>query len=202
MSSPTAVIAVLAAALAVSGIARAGGAGTGTGTGLGAGDNVPAKLALLVMLKVLTYDKNLAARGEGDFVVYVATEAGQDEARREVELAANDLAGASLRARPVKFVYGEIGDAAALKRQLESRKAQAVLLLPGVTPDGVRTVQRVAAETRVYTLSLDPRLVEKSLALGVANEAGRPRIVLNLEAAKQVNASFEPAILKLARIFH
>lgn len=185
---------LLCVALVASGGARA------SGVGMGSGEPVPAKLALLVMLKVLTYDKNLAARGEGDFVVYVAVEPGQEPARREVEQAAAELRGAALRARPVKFVYGEVGTAEALGKQLQAHRAQALLVLQGLSAPGLAAVTRVAGESRVYTLSLDPLLVERSVAVGVTNDAGRPKILLNLSAARLMNATFEPAVLKLARI--
>ena len=50
------------------------------------------------------------------------------------------------------------------------------------------------------SLALDPELAETHLALGVVNKEGRPQIVINLGAAKDVNATFEPAVLKLARV--
>ncbi|MDQ3264637.1 MAG: YfiR/HmsC family protein [Myxococcota bacterium] len=167
---------------------------------LGQDEPVPPKLALLVMLKVLTYDKNLAARGEGDFVVLVATEAGQEAARREALTATEELRGATLRTRAVRFRFVAFSSEATLRQAVIDHKAEAVLLLPGLTAAGLETAASVAGSLQLYTLSLDPSFVEQSLAVGVTNHAGRPQIVLNLAAARLANASFEPAVLKLARI--
>lgn len=167
---------------------------------LGQDEKVPPKLALLVMLKVLTYDKNLAARGEGDFVVLVAHEAGQDAARREALTATEELRGATLRTRTVRFRFVAFSNEASLRAAVTEHKAEALLLLPGLSSEGLATAASVAGSLRLYSLSLDPSFVERSLAVGVTNHAGRPQIVLNLGAARLANASFEPAVLKLARI--
>lgn len=192
--SSTAIAWLLCLALTGSGVARA------AGSGAGADEPVPAKLALLVMLKVLTYDRNLAARGEGDFVVYVAVEPGQESARKELERAVEELRGAALRARPVRFVYGPVGTAEELGKQLVAHQAQAVLALAGLSDAGLAALAQAAGELKLYTLSLDPSLVERSVAVGVTNDGGRPKILLNLSASRRMNATFEPAVLKLARI--
>jgi hypothetical protein len=161
---------------------------------------VPAKLAVLVMLKVLTYDKNLAARGDGDFVILVAYEPGQAGARSEVEAMAVELKGALLQSRAVRFEYAEFQNEAALKKAVADRGAKALLLLPGLSANGLTAASSVSIQSQIYSLSLDPALVEKTVAVGVANKDGRPQIVLNLAAARRVNAAFEPSVLKLAKL--
>lgn len=161
---------------------------------------VPPKLALMVMLKVLTYDRNLPNRGGGDFVVVIATEPAQEAGRREVEVAIKELRNAALRARPVRFVFASIEPGENLRRQLSDSKAQALLLLRGASPQGVELAARAGVDAQAYLLSLDPALVERTVAVGVANEGGRPKILINLTAARLVNAVFEPAVLKHARI--
>jgi hypothetical protein len=53
----------------------------------------------------------------------------------------------------------------------------------------------------LYTLALDAALVEqKSALIAVSTHEGRPQIVLNVDAARGLNASFDNAVLRLARL--
>ena len=76
----------------------------------------------------------------------------------------------------------------------------AVLLIPGLSDAGITQAAQVTSAAQIYCLTLDPAHVEKGAAVGVTRKDARAQVVLNLGAARQVNAMFEPAVLKLARI--
>lgn len=163
-------------------------------------ERVPPPLALRVLLRVLTYDKNLSSHGQGDFVVLIAHERGQEAALAEATAAASSMKGMLLAKRPLRFAEVELRDASTLAEAAARASADALLLLPGLSRSGEDAAASVAKSTGCYTLSLDPRLVERSFALGVSYRDGRPQIVLNIAAAKRANADFDISILKLARI--
>jgi len=163
-------------------------------------DRVPTPLALQVMLRVLAYDRNFDTHGTGDFVIIVAVEPRQGEAKTEAMPAMKALEGAAIHGRQIRFVTAELHGEQSLRESVQKQGASALLLLPGLSHEGLNAAAAVARAHRLYTLSLDPALVEQSLALGIANKDGRPQIVLNLAAAKDANAEFDVAVLKLARL--
>jgi hypothetical protein len=164
------------------------------------GDMPDPKVAMPILLKVLTYDQHFDTRGTGDFVVLVASEPGQAAAREQILGVLKGLSVSSIKNRPLKFVAAEFKDEASLSAEIAKAKAQAVLAVPGISANGVVQISEVAQDNQVYTLALDSTMVEKALAVGVTNNGGRPQIVINEKASKQVGVKFETSVLKLAKV--
>jgi hypothetical protein len=163
--------------------------------------NVDPLTALPILLRVLTYDRNFRSRGAGEFVVLVPGEAGKEASRDDVLVAVKTLGLNTIHNRPLKFVSADFKDAAALDDAVQKSRAQAILAVPGLVPATVKAISEVAQTNQIYTLALDFKFVETSLALGVApKDDGKPQIVINLVAAKAVGAVFENSVLKLARL--
>lgn len=163
-------------------------------------ERVPAELALRVMLRVLAYDKNLPGKDAGDFVILVAHEPGQGSALKETQAAATKLKGLALRNRNLRFEFVEFTSEGALTAAVAKSPPSALLVLPGLSVAGQTSAAVVSKQRRIFALTLDPAYVQKALTLGVANNDGRPQIVLNTTAAKHANADFDLAVLKLARV--
>jgi hypothetical protein len=156
--------------------------------------DVPHSLALMVMLKVLTYDATFSSRGAGDFVVLVPFGAG-DEAKAA---AAVDIAsGMELRTingRTLKFIAVPAAELAG------GAKASAVLLHSGMPLAAARDAVAAAGRSRLYSLAFDEALVRDAAAmLSVASNAGRPQVVLHIGTARAIGAEFGPSVLKVAR---
>lgn len=165
-----------------------------------AAEPVPTKLAMQVMLKVLTYDRHFAEHGNGPFTVLLAYEPGQQADAEHTLASLRELNGSRILGRELKFVAESFHTEAQLREHVTRHAANALLATSGLSKPGLGTISAVARDRQLYTLSLDPALVEDSLALSVDNLNGRPQIVLNLAASKSANASFEPTVLKLAKL--
>jgi hypothetical protein len=167
-----------------------------------AGDEaVPPKLALSLMVKVLMYDRNFVPRGAGEFVLALVHEPGQ-----KAELAAaldgvEEVRAMQFKGRPLKFVTVELRTPGSFRQAVARANASALVLVAGLSPGAVEAVVQAANEDKLYTLALDPRLVERWAAISIANENGRPRILLNRDALVRMNAAFELALLKIAKIY-
>ncbi len=158
------------------------------------------KVALPILLKVITYDRNFAARGSGEFLVLVVSEPAQAPAREEVLSLLRTLKLTTVQSRPLRFASAEFKDEASLAARLNGARPAAILAAPGISAPGVQLLADAARKLQLYSLALDVSMVERSLALGVVAREGKPQIVINLTAAKAVGASFESAVLKFARL--
>lgn len=161
---------------------------------------VPPKLALQVILKVLTYDRTFPTRGSGEFVVLVPHDASQAGEAAAIDGVLGELKDAVLLGRKLRFAQVEVGPHAPLKDAILREHASAVLLLTGSGELLTGSAVEAARALHLYPLSLAPELVEKAAAVGVANHEGRPQILLNLELAKEIGAEFEPSVLRLAKV--
>ncbi|MBL8958100.1 MAG: hypothetical protein JNK82_45430 [Myxococcaceae bacterium] len=161
-----------------------------------AAEEVPPKLALMVMLKVATYDAHFAERGSGDFVVLVPYAKGGEDKAAELVGVAKGLELKSINERPLKFVAvasGELGG---------GTRASAVLLHAGFPEDVAREVLGAATKARLYSLALDEALVKQGAMLSVGSNAGRPQVVLNVTTARVIGAEMGPSVLKVAKTYH
>ncbi|MBI3184243.1 MAG: DUF4154 domain-containing protein [Myxococcales bacterium] len=158
------------------------------------------KIAMPILLKVLTYDVNFEARGRGEFVVLVASENGQQAEREKLLGVLTGLSVATIKNRPLKFVGTEFRDEGSLQSEIDRHKASAVLAVPGLSEKALNAVSEVSQDNQIYTLSLDRSMVEKALAVGVTQAGGRPQILINEKASRAVGAKFESAVLKLAKV--
>jgi hypothetical protein len=158
------------------------------------------KVAVPILLKVITYDKAFSGRGAGDFVLLVVSEPGQANTREEVLTTLRTLKLSAVQNRPLRFVTAEFKDESSLAAKLDAVKPSALLAIPGISSPGVQLISEAAQKRQIYSLALDASMVERNLALGVVAREGKPQIVINVAAAKAVGANFETAVLKIAKM--
>lgn len=165
-----------------------------------ADDSVPAELALKVMLKVLTYDGAFATHGGGDFVIAVAYPEGEDGARDTAMNAAGQLSEKTIQGRTIRFVPLSFTTAASLLEQAKKAEVNAFIAPGGLRRSEYAAIAQTATTLKAYGLSLVPEGAEAGLVLGVANNNGRPQVLLNREASQAIGANWPPAVLKLAKL--
>jgi TonB family protein len=158
------------------------------------------KIALPILLKVLTYDSSFAQRAGKQFVVLIPSTAAQSSSRAEMQERVKGLGLDAIQNRPLVFVGADFTDALSLKARLADAKAGAILALPDSGAAEVAMIAEAAQSAHVYALALDARMVEKGLQLAVAIKDGKPQVVINTQAAVAIGAKFDASILKLARL--
>jgi hypothetical protein len=157
-------------------------------------DAVPPSLALMVMLKVLTYDSGFPARGGGTFVVVVPYAPAEQGSADEAVSVASHVDLHSINDRRLKFVAVPLAN-------LGETKASAVLLPVGLSTASAKEALQVAARAKLYTLAFDESLVRAGAMLGVTVNAGKPQVVVNVSAARASAVDFSASVLKVAKTY-
>ena len=155
-------------------------------------DDVPPALALTVMLKVITYDAAFAARGGGDFVVLVPYGPKEDADAKDAIEAGEALEQKAIVGRTIRYTAVPLAELAA-----RAASASAILVHRHTSAAQAKTI--AAAAGRLYTLALDPALVDDSILLGVGSASGRPQVAINVRVAREAGVEFAPTVLKIAR---
>jgi hypothetical protein len=163
---------------------------------------VPVEVQVPLFLKILTFDRNLLRQRHGELVVgilyqsrYRTSADVADAVRHAVEGSAERPAGVA-RLRAVELDLDRIPDLEQALRQ-DSVSVLYVSPLRAVELDRVTTVTRPG---RITSLTAVPSYVEDGVAVGLDLQGDRPRIVVNLGAAKAEGADFGAQLLKLARV--
>lgn len=156
--------------------------------------DVPVELQVPLFLKVLTFDRRMTARAPDTVVVAVVFQKGNRvsvTAKDEVLRALRGIASATIRPMLIDLDEQVLGVA------LDSASASLVY----VTPLRAVDLANVAAATRsarVTSVTGVPRYVEGGLAVGVRLQGERPKLLINLRAARAEGADFSAELLKLA----
>lgn len=158
---------------------------------------VPLDVQLPAFLKALSFDRNLpsseGALGIG--IVFDPSDLASANAKDRLLQIHRELTRLRVKGREVRLVpiayesEGTLGEAG-IK----------VLILAPLSPARLGSVVREASSSDFLTLATDASYVERGVALGMEMEGGRPRFVVNLDAALSGGASFEASFLNLCRI--
>ncbi len=164
---------------------------------------IPPKKMVTVLLKVLAMDQALTIRGEGDMVVVVPFEKGQEPARDALmEIARAVEKELTFKKRAIRFVPVPLKAAPAFKEALEKESATTVLVPTGTSKAGLEVITQVAKEEKLHTLAMDARLVEDWLTVGLIPDENKMKVVLNANCVRAAGGYFEVALLKVAKIYH
>jgi YfiR/HmsC-like len=163
---------------------------------------VPVQVHVPLLVKILSFDRNLTAR-IGERVVlgvlyqrHYRTSANiADEVRRAAaELETTDTGGFTVH--PVAIDL----DATQDLRAALARHQVTVLYVSPLRAVDLATVIAATRPGSVTTLTGVPEYVETGLAVGIDLRGGRPEIVVNLPASRAEGADLNAQLLKLARV--
>jgi hypothetical protein len=162
--------------------------------------DVPPALQASLMLKVITFDRLLAARAENEVAVGIAYQSGNRASLLVKDQVAAALKNARVAApdRPVRVVLIDLD-----KESIATALGREDLYLLYVAPLRAVDIGELAAATRkaqVTTFTGNGEYVSQGLAVGVRLEGDRPRLLVNVQQAKLEGADFSAELLKLAKV--
>ncbi len=157
---------------------------------------VPENLQAAIFFKVLAYDYNIQTKAGNAVTIAVVTDgktAGRQAAILEGfnKLKGQQLNGKSINIAAVKVSGANLGEAAA---------ADIIYLPDGAEDNTVNAVLKAAEKDKHATLGGSEALVAKGCAIGLAVEAGKPKIVINLKASQAQGMNLSSKVLRLAKV--
>ena len=164
------------------------------------GMDVPASIQIPLLYKILTFDRNFAAREGDELVIGILYQEGFRSsvvARQEVEDAMRSAGTVgSRKVRSVAIEQGATPDIAAALRQ-DGITVLYVTPLRGVS---LTPILRAARAARVMTFTGVPPYVERGVAVGIGLEQERAMILVNLTAAKAEGSDYNAQLLRVAKV--
>jgi hypothetical protein len=162
---------------------------------------VPFDVQVPLVLKALTYDRNLKTRA-GDHVriaVITPAKAGREVAEDFLS-SISQLPDRTVNGLPVTFREVAVTDESGLDQALRTGRWAVAYVLPGFRADELALVKRVCASRQILAVAAEVDDVERGMAFGVGAASGKPQIVVNLPSAKASGTDFDLALLRLARV--
>ncbi len=162
---------------------------------------VPVDLQYSLLMKILTFDRNLKDRMGEEIVVGIIYQKNFREssnAKDEFAKAMDESPIKKIEDIPIHQVPVNLNDT-----DLDSAVSQIKIDILYITP--LRTVKleditKVSRTKQLTTLTGVPDYVESGLAVGIGTKGGKPLIIINLPTAKKEGTDFSSQLLHLAKV--
>lgn len=144
-----------------------------------AANDVPADLQVALLSKLVFFYKNVRTDGGGISIYVLGDQAVLDELKTKegklfgIKKLVKVDGGAELPSEVPSVLF--VND--------EAKAADAVAY---------------AQKNKILSVTSNPKLVNQNITLGLGNEGGKPKIILNLSSSKEEGIEWNTAILKVA----
>lgn len=162
---------------------------------------VPVKMQYPLLLKILTFDRQLKVRNPDEIVigiVYQTKFRASLNAKNELLGAASDSKLRRIESMPVRCVSIDL-DNTTLKEALQDDPLSVLYIAPLRVTD-MKEVAAFSRRNKVLTFTGVPDYVEAGVSVGIDTKGDRPLIIINLTSAKAEGSDFNAQFLKLAKV--
>ena len=153
-----------------------------------------------IIARALSYERSLSARVGSSLRLVILYEAGNLVSLADAqgwELAFDGLEGVKVYDMPLTFqTYGWESGAA---ERLRGLGTDLLLVCDGLAKS-LEAITAYTGSDNLLSVGTRRDYVESGCTLGVVDEGGKPRIVINLSAAEREDVKFSSRLLKLADV--
>jgi hypothetical protein len=152
-----------------------------------------------ILFKILTYDRNFEKKAGAELVIGIVYDPSNlDSAKATTELgnALYQSKDKTVKQLPVKYYTIEYVNNAALEAFVKEKGISVLYLAPGNTRN-LTNILQLSQELRLTTLTGVPDYVRRGAAVGLAQGADRPQILVNLQSTRNEGSDFEASFLSM-----
>ncbi len=165
--------------------------------------DVPAANQAVLVLRILSFDRNIAERAGREVTIAVLARPGSSESEAVQAGVAGALTEAASRTNvsglPVKVVKLSWSGAARLESDLAASHAAALYVGPDLA-EALSSLSRVSQKHRVLTFSEGDGYVNSGVSIALVRRDNRVAIVVNLPGARAEGADLDSALLRIAEV--
>lgn len=156
-----------------------------------------------LILRILSYDRNLAQRASGQVTVLVTFREADASSRQEsdrITAAINAMGRRTTVANmPARAVAVPFTDAAALRAAAERESAVALYVCQGLG-GSTRAISAATRAAHLLSLTGERSGLEQGLAVGLVANGSEVQLVVNLPAVEAEGARLDATVLRLAEV--
>jgi hypothetical protein len=158
-----------------------------------ADSGVPAKLQVAILLKVLVYDRTLAARAKDGLKLGVVYDPKSDGSKQ-----AKDAFVQSFNETPHQVAGTTIDLVEVPQDSLEAEAKKNLDIAVVVDGANVGHAVETARRYNLVTFAPDQDAVENGVVIGLVPKDGKPHLLINVGASLSAGMQLDPQILRLA----
>jgi len=162
---------------------------------------VPIALQVELLLKVASYDKNLARRAAARLELAILvknhdSDSGRSAAQARLALSkATDILGLPLNSSSVSYA-----DAPALAQLVHTANIAILYLMPGFASSELEAIGAALSGVSVLSVGALARYADRGTVLAFDLIGGKPKLLVHLARAKEQRVELSSSVLKLMRV--
>jgi hypothetical protein len=157
---------------------------------------------LPLLLKVLTYDRNLEQKAGNELAIGIVHDpSDRDSAKATDEIASTlyKYGGKTVKKLPIKYFTIEYTNPPELERIVKSKGISVLYVAPGVAKS-LPAIVKVSQTLHLTSVTGVPDYVRKGVAVGIGVVQDRPQILINLASSRSEGSEFDASLLRIATI--
>ena len=165
---------------------------------------VPVDVQATLLLKTLTFDRNLKARVGQELVIGVLYQRmfkTSNNIKDDWLRAISEAKVPTMIGLPYRSVAIDAHNDDQLLAELVAQGVDVLYLTPLRAVD-LKGITGICRDRQILTLTGVPEYVDSGIAVGIGIKGERPQIIINLNAARTAGADFSSQLLKLAKVLN
>lgn len=163
---------------------------------------VPVHVQLGVMLKILSFDRNLKKRDTREIVIGILYQSKfrmSLDVRDQLTSAIDESPVKEVEGMPIRYVPIDLGRDTDLEGTIADKDITLLYVAPLRAAD-IESITKVSRALHILSFAAVPEYVEEGVSVGLSAKGDHPEIVVNLMSARAEGVDFNSQLLKLAKI--
>jgi hypothetical protein len=163
---------------------------------------VPLDLQAKLLLKILTFDRNLEKRADSAVVVgivYNPEDTDSKKVKSEFSKALGKYSDKKVKGLPVSQIGLKYSSWANLLNNIRSYNVSVLYVTSG-NSDNLEEILKASRADSVLTVTGVLKYVEEGVSIGIGLKENKPQIMVNLSSAEAEGTDFSSQLLRLAKV--
>lgn len=162
---------------------------------------VPIEIQVPMLLKILTFDRNLEKRSGKKFtigIIYQSKYKDSFEAKDKFIESINRISIKKIKDIPIDLLSIDV-DGSDLEHAILKKEINALYIAPLRAFD-IERITKISQDRKIISMTGIIEQVNSGISIGIGAKGDKPLIIINLESAKLEGIDFSSQLLKLAKI--
>jgi hypothetical protein len=163
---------------------------------------VAADRQVMLLLKILTYDRQLESKAGSELVIGVVSVPTDPDSARATEAIQNTLFGylkKTVKKLTLQYYLHDYTTPEKFQAWVKSKNIKVLYISPGNSKN-LAAILKVSEQLKITSTTGVPDYVERGVAIGIGERQQRPQILINLPATKREGSEFDASLLRIATI--
>jgi hypothetical protein len=163
---------------------------------------VAADRQVTLLLKILTYDRQIEAKAGKELVIGIVSVPRDLDAAKAMEAVLNTLHGyreKTVKRLPLNYYQQTYSTPEKLESWIRSKKISVLYVTPG-HDHHLDEILSICQKLKITTTTGVPGYVHKGVSVGIGARQSKPQILINLTSSRREGSEFDASLLRIATV--